>query len=125
MASSQHCVSANAVTLGGLPHGPAVVHVQSTHTVSMGAHMKTTIDVSDALLQSAKELARQRQTTLRDVVEDGLRAVLREAGTTPRKAFKLADASVSGGKMLVRDPVQWRRMEEDHVVARVLRSARP
>lgn len=82
----------------------------------MGAQIQTTIDVSvHALLQSAKELARQRQTTLRDVVEDGLRVVLREAGTKPRKAFKLADASVSGGKMLVRDPVQWRRMEEDHV----------
>ena len=87
--------------------------------------MKTTIDVSDALLQSARELARQRQTTLRDVVEDGLRAVLRDAGAKPRKAFKLVDASVSGGKMMVPDPAQWRHLEEDHVVARVLRSARP
>ena len=42
----------------------------------MGAHMKTTVDIAPALLEQAKELAKQRNTTLRAVMEDGLRRVL-------------------------------------------------
>lgn len=34
--------------------------------------MKTTIDVSDALFVIAKNVARERQTTLRALVEEGL-----------------------------------------------------
>ena len=39
----------------------------------MGTHMKTTIELSDALLEAAKRLAQSRGTTLRAVVEEGLR----------------------------------------------------
>lgn len=38
--------------------------------------MKTTLNLSDDLLLRAKELARERNTTLRSVVEEGLAAVL-------------------------------------------------
>lgn len=45
--------------------------------------MKTTIDISDALFASSKTLAQQRQTTLRALIEDGLRRVLRDAKANP------------------------------------------
>ena len=38
--------------------------------------MKTTIDIPDALLEAARVAARERGTTLRDVVTAGLRAQL-------------------------------------------------
>ncbi|MBT8396067.1 MAG: type II toxin-antitoxin system VapB family antitoxin [Gemmatimonadetes bacterium] len=60
----------------------------------MGTHMKTTIEVSDALLEAAKRHARARGTTLRTVVEEGLRAVLSREG--PMVSFKLRQASVDG-----------------------------
>ena len=51
--------------------------------------MKTTIDISDNLLNRAKDLAIRRKTTLKALTEEGLRLVLsRQApgaspGTTP------------------------------------------
>jgi hypothetical protein len=39
----------------------------------MGAHMKTTIEISDALLQAAKRMAVDRNVTLRAIVETALR----------------------------------------------------
>lgn len=38
--------------------------------------MKTSIDISDHLLQQARQLSRERGTTLRSLVEEGLRQVL-------------------------------------------------
>jgi len=60
----------------------------------MGTHMRTTIDVSDALLEAARELADARGTTLRAVFEEGLRAVL--AADEETADFTLRDASVDG-----------------------------
>ena len=59
--------------------------------------MKTTIDITDGLLAEAKQVAARRHTTVRALVEDGLRLVLdRENDRTP---FKLRDGSVGGGWM--------------------------
>lgn len=61
----------------------------------MGAHMKTTIDISDLLLRQAKALVRKEDITLRELVEQGLKMALLERRAR-QAAFKLQDASVSG-----------------------------
>jgi hypothetical protein len=56
--------------------------------------MKTTVDLPDALVREAQDVARAEGTTLRTLVEDGLRVALerRRAGSR----FRLPDASVDG-----------------------------
>lgn len=60
----------------------------------MGTHMKTTVEISDALLEAAKARARQRGTTLRSLLEQGLRRVLEDPSGA--EGFELRDASVPG-----------------------------
>ncbi len=50
--------------------------------------VKTTIDIASGLLMEAKERARREQTTLRALVEQGLRMVLSEPEASARPAFK-------------------------------------
>jgi Arc/MetJ family transcription regulator len=64
----------------------------SDDTVSFMA--KTTIDISDELLAEAKALAVRERTTLRELVERGLRSVVRRRAAPER--FRLRDASVDG-----------------------------
>lgn len=90
----------------------------------MGVFMKTTIEVSDALFASAKSFAQQRQTTMRALVEDGLRRVLSDSQAKIKPAFKLKDMSVHGKKMLISDPRRWQQMEEDHVATRTVKPSR-
>ncbi len=61
----------------------------------MGAHMKTTIDLGDALLLEAKQLAAEENITLRALVEAGLREVLaqRRRRAAP---FRLRRVTVKG-----------------------------
>jgi hypothetical protein len=63
----------------------------------MAAHMKTTLDLSDALFFDAKQTAKQHQTTLRALIETGLRRVLDDLKAPNKPAFKLRNASVLGG----------------------------
>jgi hypothetical protein len=46
----------------------------------MGAHMKTTIEISDALLSEARRLAEKQGTTMRRLVEEGLPGKPRASG---------------------------------------------
>jgi Arc/MetJ family transcription regulator len=62
----------------------------------MGAHMKTTIELSDNLLQEAKEAASRQGTTLRAVVEAALRGYLEAQASQPRPAFRLRRHTVGG-----------------------------
>jgi hypothetical protein len=88
---------------------------------NMAAHMKTTIEISDALFNATKEHAQQSQTTMNALIEEGLRRVLSDSQARAQTAFKLKDASVRGEQVLISDPRQWQQMEEDHVAARVTR----
>jgi hypothetical protein len=60
----------------------------------MVAHMKTTVNLPDALLEEARQTARQRQTTVTSLIESGLRIAI--ARQTEARTFKLSDASVDG-----------------------------
>lgn len=60
--------------------------------------MKTTIEISDALLTEAKQVAARRRTTLRALVEAGLRHELR-AGGERQEPFRLKDGSFRGEGM--------------------------
>lgn len=73
-------------------------------------HMRTTIDLSDALLTRAKRLARQRGTTVRALVEEGLRKVLDEQQPG---AYRMPDASFGrGGLVDGLDAGDWERIRE-------------
>lgn len=78
----------------------------------MGAHMKTTIDIADSLLQQAKRLAAAEGTTVRELVEVGLRNVLqqRQSRSVP---FKLRRASFKGkGLQPAMQEVHWDDIRE-------------
>lgn len=60
----------------------------------MGTHMKTTIEISDPLLAQARKLAAREKTTLRTLVESGLRKVIAEKRQTGQ--FQLRRASFKG-----------------------------
>jgi len=56
--------------------------------------MKTTIDISDDLARQAKELAKREGTTLRAVIEQGLRLKLEQARDA--QPYRLPDKSIDG-----------------------------
>jgi hypothetical protein len=56
--------------------------------------MKTTVEISDSLLQKARERATREGVTLRALIELGLHRVL--ADTKPATPFKLRRASFKG-----------------------------
>lgn len=58
--------------------------------------MKTTIEIADPLFERARLVADRDGTTLRALVEEGLRRVLDDKGAS--RPFKLRDASFKGGR---------------------------
>jgi CRISPR/Cas system-associated protein Csm6 len=56
--------------------------------------MKTTIEISDSLLEEARKLAAKEGTTVRAFVEQGLRRIVAERKS--RGVFKLRKASFAG-----------------------------
>ncbi len=57
--------------------------------------MKTTVEISDSLLEEARKLAAREGTTLKALIEQGLRAVVAERRQRVG-AFRLRKASFKG-----------------------------
>ena len=57
--------------------------------------MRTTIELNDALARQVRALMAERNTTLRALVEEGLRRVVEESRSRAR--FELRDASAGEG----------------------------
>jgi hypothetical protein len=59
----------------------------------MGRHiMKTTIEISDDLFERVQRAARKEKTTFRSLTEQGLRLVLKEKQSKPKKLPPLVTA---------------------------------
>lgn len=58
------------------------------------SHMKTTVEIADALLTEARRVARREGTTLRALVEEGLRKIVGER--SERKGFELRKVAFRG-----------------------------
>jgi hypothetical protein len=73
--------------------------------------MKTTVEISDALARKARECARREKTTLRELIEIGLRAVLRERRR--KGEFRLREASFGGNGLRPEfRGADWERLRE-------------
>lgn len=73
--------------------------------------MKTTIDLSDDLAQSAKAYAARENMTLRSLIEFGLRLAMR--ADPERRSFKLRDASITGyGLQVPYRDADWPRLRD-------------
>jgi len=77
----------------------------------MGSHMKTTIEIPDPVLNEARKLAEREGTTVKALVELGLRRVLAERRSG--SAFRLRKATFKGNGL--RPELQgasWERIRE-------------
>lgn len=74
-------------------------------------HMKTTIDISTPLLEAAKKAAAREGTTVKALVERGLRQVL--SGEPQKTRYRLRKASFKGRGLQegVRN-ASWERLRE-------------
>ena len=62
----------------------------------MVVRVKTTVDIAEAMLKEAKLIAAREGTTLKALVEEGLRHVIEEREQR-KTGFRLRDASFRGG----------------------------
>lgn len=60
----------------------------------MVAHMKTTIQIPDVLFEEVRKLAHQEKTTMKVIVEEGLRRIISERKR--RSSFKLRKVTFKG-----------------------------
>ena len=60
----------------------------------MGAHMKTTVEIPDALLDEARKVATREGTSIKNLIEKGLRHVV--SANKPPREFRLRKASFKG-----------------------------
>jgi predicted transcriptional regulator len=57
--------------------------------------MRTTVEISDALAKKVRALMHKRNTSMRALIEEGLRKVVEE-GARQESRFRLRDASAGG-----------------------------
>jgi hypothetical protein len=60
----------------------------------MGTHMKTTVEIADAVFEAARRLAERERTTLRALIEEGLRRVA--ASRRESRDFRLRRCTFKG-----------------------------
>jgi len=73
--------------------------------------MKTTVEISDSLLKQVRSLATQENTTVRALVEEGLRRLTSERQRS--KPFKLRKVSVRGkGLQLGMTGASWQQIRD-------------
>ncbi len=65
----------------------------------MASHMKTTVQIPDALLAEIQQIATKNKTTLRALMQEGLQHVV-EQERMKKKPFKLKDCSVRGNGLV-------------------------
>lgn len=77
----------------------------------MGSHMKTTVEISNALLEETRRAAKQDGTTVKALIEEGLRRVLVER--KKRGRFQLRKAAFKGkGLQPQLEGVSWDRIRD-------------
>jgi stalled ribosome alternative rescue factor ArfA len=77
----------------------------------MASHMKTTIQIPDSLFQEARRVAERENTTLKALVEQGLRRSLAERKR--RGGFHLRKATFKGkGLQRALAGASWERVRE-------------
>jgi len=80
----------------------------------MVVRVKTTVDIAEDMLREAKLIAAREGTTLRALVEEGLRHVIDERAKQ-KTGFRMRDGSYgSGGGVPGIDPDDW--MSIKHIV---------
>ena len=74
--------------------------------------MKTTVDISDALLLRAKRFARKSGQPLRAIIEEGLRRVLQ--ADPESAAYRMADRSVGRvGEPNPLESMSWQELRDE------------
>ncbi|MBI5076070.1 MAG: type II toxin-antitoxin system VapB family antitoxin [Nitrospirae bacterium] len=77
----------------------------------MVSHMKTTIQIPDSLFNEARKLANEEQTTLKALMEEGLRRIISEH--RQRGSFKLRSAIFKGnGLQSNMEGANWERIRD-------------
>ena len=71
--------------------------------------VKTTVEIADSLLEEARSMANKRGVTLRQLIEDGLRQVLRDSRVAA-PAFRLKDGSFKGKGL--REDLTWTQIRD-------------
>ena len=73
--------------------------------------VKTTVEISDALLDEAKRVASRESSTLRELIEEGLRRTLDER-RKKRKGFRLRRAAFRGKGLQPGVSSEWAQLRE-------------
>ena len=77
----------------------------------MVTHMKTTIEISDALFEEAKARAARDKTTLRALVEEGLRRMLAK-DPAAKSGYVMPDRSFRGDGLQPGITGEWEQIRD-------------